>query len=470
MSIEETHGSKDDRNQSARAYWDMEDSEYMWLSTSKAPINHALQDYEQSYLRCPICREFYRNAVYIKSCHHTFCSECVRKAFKEGIANMRRRQECPCCKIEIKDENAELIPDFGLQRCVNEFQKFRGLLKSALDDSSNRHSPAATSDVNDGKSVTIETRVSKRIRRLNCDDVKCDSNTSSSLQSRSFTVKASTDVAFLCPQRKPTPHYHGMKKKQLESLCRDAGLPSNGSEEELKERHRNFILLWNSECDSETPRSEAEIVREIIRREDLRRKEARIQNFINTPKVPNGKDSFKALIEQCRMRKEASTKMIPGSDKKLDMNNQRAISTDGDIILIDVGVEPIVDNEDLVTCTKNTKEKTTAIQPINYKSYELQGSSEQQATPKPLYRKSDEMQSIHLYKKQQDESTLNWNIIPSPSSATSNINPLTNRNLSCEQSIIGEWTCSRCTFVNSVRTWKGAKCEMCSSSRLSKNS
>jgi hypothetical protein len=71
-------------------------------------------------------------------------------------------------------------------------------------------------------------------------------------------------------QRKTVTSYHGMKRKKLMELCSKEGLPSNGSDEELKRRHSEFITLYNSECDAEYPRSVSELVKEIKKRENGR--------------------------------------------------------------------------------------------------------------------------------------------------------------------------------------------------------
>ena len=72
-------------------------------------------------------------------------------------------------------------------------------------------------------------------------------------------------------QRKTVTSYHGMKRKKLVELCSKEGLPSNGSDEELRKRHSEFITLYNSECDAEYPRSVSELVKEIKKRENGRK-------------------------------------------------------------------------------------------------------------------------------------------------------------------------------------------------------
>lgn len=72
-------------------------------------------------------------------------------------------------------------------------------------------------------------------------------------------------------QRKTIPSYHGMKRKKLTELCVKEGLPCNGSDEEMKKRHSDYITLYNSECDAAYPRSVGELVKEIKSRESGRK-------------------------------------------------------------------------------------------------------------------------------------------------------------------------------------------------------
>ena len=86
-----------------------------------------------------------------------------------------------------------------------------------------------------------------------------------SCTSRVKSVPLSLQPVKMVP--KPTPHYHGLKKAKLQEYCRKEGLSTTGNESVLKARHQDFLTLWNSECDSMHPRSKAELVAEIYRRE-----------------------------------------------------------------------------------------------------------------------------------------------------------------------------------------------------------
>jgi len=68
-------------------------------------------------------------------------------------------------------------------------------------------------------------------------------------------------------KRKPPVSYHNMNKKKLIELCSKEGLDVTGNETQLKQRHSDFIILYNSECDSDHPRSIKELVKELRNRE-----------------------------------------------------------------------------------------------------------------------------------------------------------------------------------------------------------
>jgi hypothetical protein len=74
--------------------------------------------------------------------------------------------------------------------------------------------------------------------------------------------------------RKPTISYHGLKRKKLIELCQKEGLATYGSDHELKQRHADFIMLYNAQCDSQHPMSGKEVVDEIMKQEKCLKREA----------------------------------------------------------------------------------------------------------------------------------------------------------------------------------------------------
>ena len=91
-----------------------------------------------------------------------------------------------------------------------------------------------------------------------------DINNSKMPASSSSTNQATTNTKL---KRKPPVSYHNMNKKKLVELCSKEGLDVTGNETQLKQRHSDFIILYNSECDSDHPRSVKELVKELRNRE-----------------------------------------------------------------------------------------------------------------------------------------------------------------------------------------------------------
>jgi hypothetical protein len=77
-------------------------------------------------------------------------------------------------------------------------------------------------------------------------------------------------------KKKPATYYNQLSLQKLREKCKQEGLSTLGNEKTLKARHQEYITLYNSECDSLTPRSPSELVREIAMRESAR---ARVSHF-----------------------------------------------------------------------------------------------------------------------------------------------------------------------------------------------
>ena len=95
------------------------------------------------------------------------------------------------------------------------------------------------------------------------NDIKNNSKMPAS-SSSSSTNQTTTNTKL---KRKPPVSYHNMNKKKLVELCSKEGLDVTGNETQLKQRHSDFIILYNSECDSDFPRSVKELVKELRNRE-----------------------------------------------------------------------------------------------------------------------------------------------------------------------------------------------------------
>lgn len=65
------------------------------------------------------------------------------------------------------------------------------------------------------------------------------------------------------PERLPTMNYSILKDGVLRRKLRDLGIPDWGPRPLLQRRHTEWMNLWNANCDSKTPKSKKELLREL---------------------------------------------------------------------------------------------------------------------------------------------------------------------------------------------------------------
>lgn len=232
--------------------------EYMWTAppfSSSSSLQKGLQDFEGS-LRCPICGELFDVPVSIVTCHHTFCSKCIRDAFRSSIRSMKRSADCPVCREAVETGGADfkcLVPNRTVGNLVKQFRTFRSELRDQLAQVVQGSSSVSGTD-------SARTNVGAqppREKRENADEL---------------SVRR---------KKKPKTFYKGLKLKQLKKLCADEGLSTVGTDAELRARHEEFILCYNAESDSYTPRSAAEIARQVARREEARKASFIVRNLLS---------------------------------------------------------------------------------------------------------------------------------------------------------------------------------------------
>ncbi|KAM6967848.1 zinc-binding protein A33-like [Aplochiton taeniatus] len=71
----------------------------------------------QEDLTCPVCRDLFNDPVLL-SCSHSFCKECLNKAWLQGV------NKCPVCRKNCKGETP--IPNRALNSACESFQKEKG--------------------------------------------------------------------------------------------------------------------------------------------------------------------------------------------------------------------------------------------------------------------------------------------------------------------------------------------------------
>ncbi|XP_078342670.1 E3 ubiquitin-protein ligase RAD18-like isoform X2 [Oculina patagonica] len=99
---------------------------------------------------------------------------------------------------------------------------------------------------------------------------------SSTASSSTSTIKGSNALIQTVQKRKPLPKlvYSVMAEKELRQRLKEWNLSTKGDKSTLVKRHQDFVMLYNAQCDSPTPMTAAQIVKEVEKAEKTRAKEA----------------------------------------------------------------------------------------------------------------------------------------------------------------------------------------------------
>eukprot|EP00232_Nephroselmis_pyriformis_P013884 CAMPEP_0182876350 /NCGR_PEP_ID=MMETSP0034_2-20130328/14097_1 /TAXON_ID=156128 /ORGANISM="Nephroselmis pyriformis, Strain CCMP717" /LENGTH=151 /DNA_ID=CAMNT_0025009135 /DNA_START=174 /DNA_END=626 /DNA_ORIENTATION=+ len=75
-----------------------------------------------SSLRCPICGDFFTDAVCIRGCGHSYCSVCIRRS-------LSFKEECPTCRVSNVTTD-DIAPNRTIDAVVKHFKASRGAMLS----------------------------------------------------------------------------------------------------------------------------------------------------------------------------------------------------------------------------------------------------------------------------------------------------------------------------------------------------
>lgn len=121
-------------------------------------------------------------------------------------------------------------------------------------------------------------------------------------------------------------NYSLLKDLQLRRKFRDLGIPDWGPRQLLQRRHTEWMNLWNANCDSTSPKSKKELLRELDIWERTQGGFAPTQSSVIATNTVMAKDfntaqwsvnhdtDFKRLIENARKKSDAQVRStIPGA-------------------------------------------------------------------------------------------------------------------------------------------------------------
>lgn len=140
--------------------------------------------------RCFICKDFFQAPVTISTCHHIYCSQCIRE-------HLLRNSSCPICKCEVFESN--LRPDPLLEDIVRCYKILRPQLLMLLkknDPVKEVNNSVNLKDQNEEKSAEMilnneEIRVNGEI---NEEDTKNDMEKDTKQDSETIVIDDSIEV------------------------------------------------------------------------------------------------------------------------------------------------------------------------------------------------------------------------------------------------------------------------------------
>ncbi|KAH7163610.1 hypothetical protein B0J13DRAFT_39711 [Dactylonectria estremocensis] len=278
-----------------------------WLSTPLSGLAAV-----ESALRCQVCKDFFKTPM-ITSCSHTFCSLCIRRALSND-------SKCPLCRTS--DQELKLRSNWSIEETVEAFVKARevalelarsreanSLAKRKADDDLNE-----AGDAPDGKRI----RTSERLRRTREDRSVSDAmafedeiveipdddeyvpepedgmvpcpvcktrmkewqvfkhlesclGPTPSKPRRAAESSSSSSTSFGQLQRQqskpldrlPALSYSMFKDQALRKKMAEIGISNQGPRALLERRHKEWITLWNANCDAARPKKRGELLQDL---------------------------------------------------------------------------------------------------------------------------------------------------------------------------------------------------------------
>lgn len=524
---------------------DEESDSYIWTTSplsSSNELHSSLQEFESS-LRCPICKGFFVNPVLITSpnCNHTFCSECIRTHFRNGRRSSAKGSSsvyCPTCRA-VTDER-KLVPNRLIEECTPRWNMMRkGLLGAIVEhdvfQKQNNHDDDHDLSSDNNKNTVNNCNNSKtKSKRKSTSNEKKKENLGASKRSRRSTrnqantynedyndddeadsegIEEDKDEAYnpirtkttlkkivkplpkintnTCSRATPNVQlrqkapvmYHGMKKKKLVALCAQEKLSTQGTEQELKNRHMEFLTLYNAECDAQNPRSHAELAKLMEDREKRRREEKQLalqsgcmshSTLVN--RLVQSSHQGTLPVNEDQTKEQERSKITSGNtefDEKMKLNFRQLIENERKR----QGKSKTVVKNTYGTSTSTLSSPSSSQAKKNNVTDNVDGNhdnNETSASKLPIHTTSDTRTSYKAISPSRTNPTFQQRTSvplppsqqPSPfrnSSQTSSTSPISS--VSPSFSRTGPWTCTTCTFINKTRYWPNASCEMCGSKR-----
>ncbi|KAI1123424.1 DNA repair protein rad18 [Nemania abortiva] len=142
------------------------------------------------------------------------------------------------------------------------------------------------------------------------------------------------------PDRLPTLNYSMLRETQLRKELTDLSLSTAGNRGMLERRHREWVMLWNANCDSQRPRRRAELLQELdvwerthgsraptVSKSVATGAQIRDKDFDGAAWAAKHNSSFRNLIANARRtRSKTQAQTTPDEDSKENKVNGTPVS------------------------------------------------------------------------------------------------------------------------------------------------
>ncbi|GBN21806.1 E3 ubiquitin-protein ligase RAD18 [Araneus ventricosus] len=220
-------------------------------------------------LRCRICYEYFNNCM-ITKCSHNYCSICIRKY-------MTYKSQCPTCFQDAAE------PELRNNRLIDEILRLYKIVRESLQNPSPSQSIVKTEQapVTESMAIKIKKEPSTSSQHEKAENLKdfpyvdfpevscpvCYKTVSG--DRINIHLDKCLQVQEKESERKSLPKlvYHLLSDKEIRKKLKEHGLSTSGDKQTLIRRHKNFVTLFNANCDSLDPKSIEDLVLEIERQE-----------------------------------------------------------------------------------------------------------------------------------------------------------------------------------------------------------
>ncbi|RKU47205.1 E3 ubiquitin-protein ligase rad18 [Coniochaeta pulveracea] len=337
-----------------------------WMGTPLA----GLMPVEAAF-RCHVCKDFY-NSPMITSCNHTFCSLCIRRCLQaDGKCPLCRKNDqetklrgnwalreavdafvasrAPILEYarkpaisataspkrkarELSDEDVE-EPTSKRTRMSTRSSARRGAeATSAMAqqeaDGPDHEEPADVYTPDDGlvacpicQSRMKEADINKHLDtscawKPSLPKTQPSTPKKATSQANLLTTQAKPSEQAKAPERLPALAYSMLKDQALRKKLMELGINSYGSRAHLERRHREWVTLWNANCDSSQPKTRNELLQDLDNWERTvgtgtrslvyghQAPQVKDKNFDGSAWASKHDDSFKDLIANARKSKQ----------------------------------------------------------------------------------------------------------------------------------------------------------------------